>query len=50
MVAPPAGHPLVFAAERLLVDPRLRAWDYRGEPFGRGVERWYFAAREPDAE
>lgn len=44
------GIPLVFAAERLLVDPRLRAWDYRGEPFGRGVERWYFAAEEPDAE
>lgn len=36
--------PLVFADERLLVDPALRGWNIDGEPFGYGVERWYFTA------
>ncbi len=39
--------PLVFADERLLVDPALRGWSIPGEPFGRGVERWFFAPAEP---
>ena len=39
--------PLVFADERLLVDPALRGWNVEGEPFGRGVERWFFTADEP---
>jgi ABC-type transport system substrate-binding protein len=33
--------PLVFAGERLLVDPQLRGWNVPGEPFGRGVDRWF---------
>lgn len=37
------GIPLVFADERLLVDPALHGWDLRGEPFGAAVERWHFA-------
>src|SRR5690606_16272622 len=42
--------PLVFADERLLVDPSLRGWNIDGEPFGYGVERWYFASSDPAAE
>ena len=38
--------PLVFADERLFVDPALRGWNVEGEPFGANVERWYFAAEE----
>lgn len=35
--------PLVFAAERVLADPRLRGWDVNsGELFGDGLEAWYF--------
>lgn len=37
--------PLMFAAERILVDPALRGWDMPPEtPFGRGMERWWFEA------
>src|SRR5690606_12143882 len=36
------GIPLVFADERLLVDSALRGWNLAGEPFGRGVDGWYF--------
>lgn len=36
------GIPLVFADERLLVDPALRGWNVEGEPFGAAIERWYF--------
>lgn len=36
------GIPLVFADERLLVDPALRGWNIEGEPFGAAIERWYF--------
>ncbi|MEM9490590.1 MAG: ABC transporter substrate-binding protein, partial [Myxococcota bacterium] len=35
---------LVFAAERILVDPALQGWDRGVEiPFGTGLESWYFA-------
>lgn len=36
--------PLMFAAERILVRPELRGWDMPPDiPFGRGLERWWFA-------
>jgi ABC-type transport system substrate-binding protein len=36
--------PLVFAAERVVVDPALQGWDVPpGDRFGRGLEGWYFA-------
>lgn len=35
--------PLVFAAERILVDPALRDWDYGStEGFGTELRRWHF--------
>lgn len=35
--------PLVFAAERVLADPKLRGWDHgAGVSFGAAMERWWF--------
>jgi ABC-type transport system substrate-binding protein len=35
--------PLVFAAERVLADPKLRGWDRGpGVSFGAAMERWWF--------
>jgi peptide/nickel transport system substrate-binding protein len=40
--------PLVFAAERVVVDPALRGWDHGVEArFGDGLERWTFAPAAP---
>lgn len=40
--------PLVFADERLLVDPTLRAPKVSAEsPFGSGLEKWYFVSKLP---
>jgi len=36
--------PLLFASERLVVDPALRGWDHGVEAdFGEGIEAWHFA-------
>lgn len=43
------GLPLVFTDERILVSPALRGWERPAEvPFGRGLEKWYFAITPPD--
>lgn len=35
--------PLVFAAERILANPKLKGWDHGPlVRFGEGIERWYF--------
>lgn len=39
--------PIVFSADRLVADPKLRNWDHGPDSrFGAGIERWYFVASD----
>jgi peptide/nickel transport system substrate-binding protein len=38
--------PLMFASERMIVDPLLAGWDHGPQArFGEGIERWYFKSK-----
>lgn len=44
--------PIVWAAERMVVDPALQGWrvDDPEVSFGKGIERWRFVDPQPEAE